>query len=363
MKIGQITYTYQPITGGGDVYVSLLEQVLGESGNELRVYQRPAPVADPHLRFLSNPLARFKRGEFWTQALFLGTQKEALLAEEVLIAHYPIYLLAAARLRRGRERPRLIGISHGVTWDDGRLLASRIKRIIARRAYRRADGFVANDSYFLREMGLAIAPRQGLFSEVTKNRWFIPNSIPPLPQIGRAVAELRSLKAIIVPRNFYYNRGIHLAVEAFRDFSSKYPDTHLVVIGAKSQPGYTRQVEERVKQLGLESRVIFWGHVAHEAMEDFYASAELCLIPSLCGEGTSLSALESMSYGLATITTDIAGLRDLPGIQCRPQAAALAETLMQTFPKRKEIGARQQTEVGRDYSFERWAQSWRKVIG
>jgi glycosyltransferase involved in cell wall biosynthesis len=97
-------------------------------------------------------------------------------------------------------------------------------------------------------------------------------------------------------------------------------------------------------------------------MEDFYASAEMCLIPSLCGEGTSLSALEAMAYGLATITTNVAGLKDLPSVQCEPQATALAEAMLWVFSERRAIGEEQRSQVSREYSFERWAQAWREVI-
>jgi len=362
MRIGQITYTYQPITGGGDVYVSLLAQVLERAGHEVSVFQRSAPVAeDPNLHFINNPLARIK-GEFWTQAYFLAGQREELLKQDLLIAHYPIYLLAAARLLRGKTSPRLIGLSHGVTWDDGRPISAIVKRALARRAFRRADGFVANDSYFLREMGLATRPRQGLFSEVADRRWFIPNAVPPEPPSARPRPELQGLQAIIVPRNFYRNRGIHLALEAFHCFAPHYPETRLVILGAKSQPAYAAEVEQRIRQLGLEKRVICWGHVRHETMEDFYASSEMCLIPSLCGEGTSLSALEAMAYGLSTISTDVAGLKDLPSVKCRPQAESLAEVMLQTYPRRGEIGAEQKALVTKEYSFERWAQTWLAVI-
>jgi glycosyltransferase involved in cell wall biosynthesis len=363
MKIGQVTYTYQPITGGGDVYASLLGQALAASGHEISVYQRLSPgVSDPQVRFIDNPLACLKKGEFWTQALFLPRQKANFLKEDLIIAHYPIYLLALARLRRGRSLPRIVGLSHGVTWDDGRLISSRIKRSIARRAFAQADSFVANDSYFLREMGLPIAPRQGLFSEVAENRWFIPNAMPPATAPAKPLPELQALKAVIVPRNFYFNRGIHLAVEAFRLFAPQHPETHLVILGAKSQPAYAAKVEARIRQLGLQDRVLIWGHVKHEIMESCYAGAEMCLIPSLCGEGTSLSALEAMAYGLATITTEVAGLKDLPSIQCPPEAEALAEAMLRTYPERQAIGEDQRTLVREHYSFERWAKTWREVI-
>lgn len=362
MRIGQVTYSYQPVMGGGDVYAAMLFRLLAEQGHQQRVYQRRTAAEDPALRFVPNPLARFHRGEFWTQALFLSRLKADLLQEELLIAHYPVYLLAAARLRKG-GRPALLGISHGVTWDERPgSVSARIKRAVARRAFRLADSFIANDTFFLREMGLAAPPRQGLFAQVAPARWFIPNCVPPDLCAGRPREELRARRPVLVPRNLYRNRGIHLAVEAFQYFAPEHPETHLLIVGEESQPAYVQEVKQRVKELRLEERVIFRGHVPHDEMADFYASSELCLVPSICGEGTSLSALEAMAGGVAVISTDVAGLKDLPTVQCPPEAQALAQAMLQVYPQRRRIGEEQKAQVAQDYSYERWSQSWREVI-
>jgi glycosyltransferase involved in cell wall biosynthesis len=362
MRVGQITYSYKPLIGGGDIYAEMLAALLVEGGHSQRVFQRMAQSTDADICFVPNPLARLHKGEFWTQALFLPLLRRELQKEDLLIAHYPIYALMAAHLRR-KGKPALIGISHGVTWDERPGSArARLKRLIAKRAFRLADGFVANDSYFLREMGLAIAPRDRLYSEVAKGRWFIPNCIPPNYVMGRPIDELRDLKAIIVPRNLYRNRGIHLAIEAFHTFAARYPETHLLILGDRSQPAYAESLEQRVKALGLAERVQFRGHIPHAQMADFYASAELCLIPSICGEGTSLAALEAMACGLAVISTDVAGLKDLPTVQCAPEVSKLAETMLQVYPDKRQIGIMQKEQVARDYSYSRWAEAWSKII-
>ena len=362
MRIGQITYSYKPIIGGGDVYADMLFRLLAQAGYSQRVYQHAAPAVGEELRFVPNPLARFGKGEFWTQALFLHRLREEIRREDIIIAHYPIYLLAAARLRRGR-RPALLGLSHGVTWDENPgSTRAKIKRAVAQRAFAISDGFVANDTFFLREMGLDAPPRKNLFAEVAPGRWFIPNCIPPGFQPGTPDEEFRKLNAILLPRNLYRNRGIHLAVEAFGSFAPHYPETHLVIAGKESQPAYVAEVKVRVKELGLTERVIFRGHIPHEQMMTAYASSELCLVPSLCGEGTSLSALEAMACGVPTIATSVAGLLDLPTVHCAPEAAALAQAMLQVYPERRRIGKEQQGVVNRDYSYERWSQAWLEAI-
>ncbi len=361
MRIAQLTYSYKPIIGGADVYADMLSRLLESHGHSLRVYQRATTAVDTAVRFLPNPLRVLGRGEFWTQALFLPLLRREIRQEEILIAHYPVYLLAAA-LCKGRV-PALLGFSHGVTWDDRpRSLQGRIKRALAHRAFKIADAFVANDTFFLREMGLEAPPRQDLFCEIAPRRWCIPNCVPPDFRPAPPREDLLPLHAILLPRNIYRNRGILLAVEAFAIFLRYHPATHLLIAGAESQPAYAAEVRRRVEMLGISAKVIFQGHVPHEQMPAYYGAAEMCLIPSLCGEGTSISALEAASCGVAVISSNKAGLKDLPVVLAHVSPEELADTMLQVYPDRRRIGAEQREQVERNYSYERWSQAWMQVI-
>jgi glycosyltransferase involved in cell wall biosynthesis len=285
MRLAHITYTYFPLVGGGDVYVESLRRALAARGHEQTVLARASAERAPWFVPVRNPF-RGMPAEFWSQALGLVARAPVIRAQDAVIAHYPVYALAAMAIA-GRHT-RVIGLSHGVTWDDRpRALRSRVKRAIARMAFRRCAAFVANDSNFLREMGLSVAPRERFFEEVVAGRWFIPNCVDTeLFRPGPGREDLRALRPIIVPRNLYFNRGVHLAIAAFARFRRAYPDTKLVIVGAPGQAGYVRALRSLVGRLGLREEVIFWGPVAHSDMPAVYASAEMALIPSVAGEGT-----------------------------------------------------------------------------
>jgi len=362
MRIGHVTYTYQPLSGGGDIYLDMLFRLLQRRGHSQRVYQRKSDAAGAHLRFVRNP-ARGLPAEFWTHALFLPRQYGSLAREQALVFHYPVYLLTGEAVR-ATSRPIRIGISHGVTWDDRPgSLRSAAKRAIARAAFSRADLFVANDSCFLRQMGLPIAPKQRMFSEVRRSAWFIPNCVDwrqfadaqPLPN-------LQALAPVLFPRNLFRNRGAHLAIEAFGFFSRRYPETHLLFVGAPSQADYVRALVEMVGRLGLTGRVIFAGPAKPADMPRIYASSRLTLVPSLAGEGTSLAALESMASGVATICTRVGGLPDLPAVLCEPEPRALAEAMGEAYERREEIGREQRDTVRDVYSLERWENAWLQAL-
>ena len=391
MRIAHVTYTYEPVAGGADVYLRALFALLEKQGHSQRVYQRASGARGEHLRFVNNPLNRVP-GAFWTHAAMLWRHWGALSCEDALICHYPAYLLACAPVRmmsreatgagssdpsagwrtRLREKPRpqrrgkvrLIGVSHGVTWDDRPGSArSAVKCALARAAFRRADLFVANDSYFLREMGLRVMPGERAFMRVADKAWFIPNCVEARKYRGaEPLPAIAALEPVLVPRHLYRNRGVHLAIEAFAEFARRYPRSHLLIVGAASQPRYVRSLARQVEALGLRGRVIFHGPVAPDEMARLYASARLTVIPSIAGEGTSLAALESMATGVATVCTRVAGLADLPAVHSAPDAEPLARAMLEAYEMRDEIGARQRQVVEQEFNIERWEKAWLRAL-
>lgn len=364
LSIAQITYSYQPIAGGADVYVSQLAEVLVNAGHEHWVYQRAAETDDPAVRKVSNPL-RGRPLEFWTQALGLFRMRKELLSHDIVICHYPHYLLAVDLMSFFGRRPVRVGLSHGVFWDDAPWWRPRsfAKLLIARLAFRRAHLYVANDTNFLRAVGLHIEPRQGMHSRIAPRAWFIPNGVDAQQfQPVEPIAEIQGRSAILVPRNLFRNRGIHLAIETFAQFHPRHPETTLYLVGGEGQPRYVEQLRRMVAELGLGDSVVFHGSVPHEQLPAIYSSAQLTLIPSLCGEGTSLAALESMACGTATICTFVAGLRDLPGPHALPMAASLVEVMESVWPDRRDLGEAQRAQVVAQYSIEKWRRSWGDVL-
>jgi glycosyltransferase involved in cell wall biosynthesis len=363
LSLTQVTYTYQPIAGGADVYVSQLAELIASAGHHHLVYQRRTEGAPGDVRFVPNPW-RGRALEFWTQAFGLLALRRELLGHDLVICHYPHYLLALYLMSWGRDWPTRVGLSHGVFWDDAPgSFRSLLKVLLTRLAFRRAHLYIANDSEFLRAMGLQIAPGQGMHSQVAPGAWFIPNGVdtekfrpsPPIPEIA-------ALNPILVPRNLFRNRGIHLAIEAFELFMKDFSETKLLIVGGGGQPDYVADMRKRIERRGLTESVFFHGPVPHDELPGIYSSSHMTLIPSLCGEGTSLAALESMACGIATICTEVAGLKDLPGPHSRPTPVGLAEVMRQVYPDRARIGEEQREKVLSGYTIEKWRKAWETAL-
>lgn len=360
MRIAQLTYSYRPITGGADAYAELLRRTLRERGHEVWVYQRAMSVQgeviteDPFVRCAPQWQSRLRPRDFWLVPYWLLAQRHQLAELDVLIAHYPNYC------RPAYFHPRLVGLSHGVTWDDSPgTWRSRRKRKMAQEAFERCWRFVANDTFFLREVGLDIAPGTHAFEEVATGRWYIPNSVDTTIFVP---SEDEREPVIVVPRNLYRNRGVHLAVQALAVISAEFPEYQLKIVGAESQPEYAAEVRQLVRQLELSGRVRFAGSVPWAEMASVYARSRVCVIPSLCGEGTSLAALEAMACGTATVTTNAGGLTDLPGVQCAPDAESLASALRNVLPRWREVGESQCAAVRANFSLPKWQEAWAHVV-
>lgn len=358
MRIAQVTFGYLPLRGGGDVYAEQLRRALEARGHQVVVYQASGGLRAPQVRPLWVPPGLSAGRRFWWLTVAVAMRAPEMARYHRLIVHYPPYLLPLL------WHPGLIGLSHGVMWDDApHSLTGRLKKRIARWAFQWAPRFVANDTFFLREMGHPIPPAQGFGEEVAPGRWFLPNTFdrrllrPPPPNPA-----LQSLHPLLLPRNLYRNRGIHLAVEAFAAFHREHPETHLLILGGEGQAEYALQVRRLVSRLGLEESVLFRGSVPWQEMGIYYASAEMTLIPSLAGEGTSLAALESMACGTATLMTAVGGLLDLPGPHVPPTAEGILEGLRRMYPHRREWGIWQCRHVLRHFHPDRWEAVWQRVV-
>ncbi|MCK4545958.1 MAG: glycosyltransferase family 4 protein [Candidatus Eisenbacteria sp.] len=362
MKIGHISTGYKPVIGGQETYIANLFRLLAGDGHSQRVYQEDTGAGDPEIRPVPKlpPWLTPRALRLYAYNALLLTRFADLRSEDLLIAHYGFHALPVLWHRR------LVVVSHGVEWEvPPRKLHHRIRRWASQVAFGRPSvRFVANDTNFFRQMGADVPPAQGFFREVLPGRWFIPNCVD-VERFRRTdpVPELSALDPILVPRNIVPRRGLHLAVDAFAEFAQSHPATHLVIVGGYEAPGYRRVLEERITGHGLKARVVFWGHVPWEQMPAVFSSGVMTLVPSLFGEGTSLSALESMACGTPAVATEVGGLVDLPSCNVRPDPGALARGMEEVYRRRDEVSLHQQEAVRQTFNLERWHAAWREVIG
>jgi len=362
MNITQISYHYRPIVGGQEVYIRNLQQLFESAGYRSRVIQ---PMK--HLRANDTLMAprlpgidRLIPGSdewifLWSTYL---TKQLALKHSDVVVAHYAVNALLHRKYAR-----KTIVLSHGVEWHEENMQwYDRLHKRAAQESFGR-NPLVVNDTHYLRTLGADMKPGEKMFCEVMPQTWFIPNCVDTSYFI-RVKAEVQDPRkiTILVPRQITPDRGIDLAIRAFERILRQRDGAVLRVVGRAHPPGYLDECRRLAQSLGVFDHVIFESHVRHEDMPALYSSATVTLIPTLRREGTSLSALESMSCGTATVSTNVAGLADLPTVQARAEPDDLAGAVLAAIRDHVAIGAQQQKTVQQTFNIENWGRSWLEVI-
>jgi glycosyltransferase involved in cell wall biosynthesis len=208
-----------------------------------------------------------------------------------------------------------------------------------------------------------VEPATGFFTEVAPGKWFIPNCVDTERfRATDGIAELKARNVILVPRQIVEDRGIDLAIRACKHLHEKHPDVQMLIVGKRHPGAYYHLCQDLVRKYELQHVVQFQDLIPHHEIAAYYSSALLTLIPTLRREGTSLSALESMSCGTPTVSTNVAGLRDLPTLQSDPEEVALASAMDEAIRRRPELAASQSATVRTTFHLGNWAAAWLQAI-
>lgn len=370
MKIGQISKHYFPITGGQQTYIQNLIDVFAKNNIESNIFQPYAPgaqerdnvtVTSPFSilhrldRFVQNN--RFVQNISWSFFnLELRMFKKKISEQDILICHYSFHYNAV------KWHKKVIVLSHGVLWS------SRIRTRFDK-TLRKLDMslkmnnqicIVANDTDFIRRIGVDVEEGKGYFEEIKKNIWFIPNCIDDTFFCPDSTIEKE--KVLLVPRNIREDRGIDLAIEAFGLFKEKFPEYKLKIVGGPTKGKYFEHCVALISFLNLSSSITFVGSCDWRLMRDHYRSATLTIIPSLEKEGTSLSALESMGCGTPVVGTNVAGLRDLPIVKADPDPKALSMKLVEALQNLDALALQQMNSVRTIFNIRNWEKAWMEVV-
>jgi glycogen(starch) synthase len=183
---------------------------------------------------------------------------------------------------------------HGVE----KWMANRAERVVTCSAYMREH---VADIYGLDEERVAV----------------IPNGIDPTDLVP--VDDLEALRArfaapderlVLLVGRLVYEKGFHLALDAFAAAVERFGDVRLVVAGTGTAEA---ELKKQARELGLTRHATFLGWVGDDMLHSLYRIADVCIVPSIY-EPFGLVALEAMASGCLTIVADTGGLREVvPG--------------------------------------------------
>ncbi len=117
-------------------------------------------------------------------------------------------------------------------------------------------------------------------------------------------------------------KGQDVAIQAFATLASSFPRAKLVLVGngsfSSSRAGlaltkggaWRAGLEQMIKDLGLEGRVVLTGHVTQPELDALYERSLFTVLPSH-REGFGLVVVESWLHRRATVVSDRAGITEL----------------------------------------------------
>ena len=122
---------------------------------------------------------------------------------------------------------------------------------------------------------------------------------------------------LFVPRRMIQKNGVIYPTLALPAVLEKYPKAHLIYAGGGNQ---VTEIKKIITEKGLENNITLLGEVPHEKVKDYYALADIVIVPSVHSAGveeaTSISALEAMGTGTPLIACAVGGLMEIvnPGV-------------------------------------------------
>ena len=271
--------------------------------------------------------------------------------------------LVIARLRR---------IPFVLTMHGAEVFAGR-GTILTRFVINHADYLITNSTFTLHRI-LAIArPRRYAV---------IPFGVSPAksrPVSASAAARVREKWAIskhgpviLFVGRLVERKGIRSLLEALPDIIARHPDVSLVIAGVGS---LRRQLEDRARQLAVESHVAFTGFVTEEELNALYRIATVFVLPAVHDprgdtEGLGVVLLEAMLNGVPVIASRVGGITDIvsdsrDGLLVEPgnsaQLATAVNRLLADPVQRRILAEKGRRRVRTGFSWERIAQQTLQV--
>lgn len=105
-------------------------------------------------------------------------------------------------------------------------------------------------------------------------------------------------------------KNLSFLIKVFSQVIKQFPDYQLVITGKKGW--YYQGLFDSVKELGLESKVIFTGYIEDKEKPLLYKGATIFVFPSLY-EGFGLPPLEAMASGCPVISSNTSSLPEILG--------------------------------------------------
>jgi phosphatidylinositol alpha-1,6-mannosyltransferase len=241
---------------------------------------------------------------------------------------------------------------------------------MARKALRRADKIIAI-SRFTRDEILKKVP--GLSIEVIApgldNEEFILARAKPVSE------KIKNIQPYILSVGMIrWRKGYKRSIRAFARVAEEFPQMKYVVVGKRQSEKYFYELQEIIRELRLESKVLFQEAInSREELLGWYRGAELfCLFSENIGhdvEGFGMVFLEAAAMGLPVVGIGDCGVEDAVaegknGLLVRSRdPEKFAETILSILrdPEKKRLMSEESKKFAEGFSWKQKIQEYQKI--
>lgn len=139
--------------------------------------------------------------------------------------------------------------------------------------------------------------------------------IRPKSEIETSLPFLTEKNYLLSVSAQWRHKNLHTLIKAFSSISGRDKSLKLIMVGqlSKSLPKANKSIvdlEEIVREEGMEGRVIFTGYIDQEQLNVLYEKAKFFIFPSVF-EGFGRPVVEALGLGIPTLCSDINSLREV----------------------------------------------------
>ena len=310
MRIAMIQDDWWPLVRGGSVHVRELSLALAEEfGHEIDIYTRSLKqdgIRYTRTRSYADGAVSVVRlgpcTEYWNvigRASSVVTPISGLVRGDYDVIHGHTFLPALpTRIGASLTDAASVFTVHGTSMASGVGHDTTPLAGLKRRAERL---FVLGFSY---DHVISVnEDHLGLLREAHDDVSYIPNGVDiDRFDVDRDVVEGR----ILFVGRLAPKKRVRDLIEAYSMIAADVPDRELVIVGTGS---LQEELERFASRLGVGDGVRFEGYVPDETVPEYYASAELFVLPSIW-EGHPLTLLEAWAAGVPVVATDVEGIAE-----------------------------------------------------
>ncbi|HET9529653.1 MAG TPA: glycosyltransferase [Blastocatellia bacterium] len=343
--------TQKPRFGGGERYALTLGGLLRDSGFDVTFYQGATSRFTGE--YYGFPVISIPFAQSYSEFQY-GLSDEFFRLTE----GYDHIIYNLAEFSTGEMREDAVLICHGVWFDHNNYpppTAYRTREWFSHlyRAFGRPRKVVSVDTNSINVI-------RALWPELASRMIYVPNWVdtqmfrpPPVRDNDRLT--------VLIPRRSQINRGSQL-IGPILDRVHEDCDFIWVGEGEIEETEHIKRVAERDSRLRFDC-------VPFEQMPDFYRQADICVIPTIGSEGTSLSCLEALASGCAVIATNVGGLpnmiqHEVCGLLVDPEPEEIATAINRLIadPRERAKYQRAGVAVANHFDISRWRKRWNNLL-